>query len=304
MIAFFVYALLQVFPNEALARDYCFFQQGTYDGSCLQNSGVNKVAGGSFPSVSDAFTVNPASLPIISTPWGVEGIISNNTVTNATEGSYSLVRGFKKIGAGMATNNDKSFYSLGLSQIYENTSYSATAQSVLDQYSKGNQGALLGTAVGLPFSGALEKITVPSLGLAFKYNRFSGKWDLVWGISLNTKFISLGYSAFKDSPGVLAPEATTVAFSAGMKLPYINVDYTFTKYTVNGFTSNMRNLTGTLTIGPILISYANRNYNNVENRTIDQTMAAVQATITKKFTLGAFMGYIPNTVSLGAQLYL
>src|SRR3990167_8112631 len=53
------------------------------------------VAGGSYPSFSDTFNVNPASIPTTITPLGIEVLMATAGTSSSAQTNFALVRGVK-----------------------------------------------------------------------------------------------------------------------------------------------------------------------------------------------------------------
>lgn len=103
------------------AADVCqYFLSIPVDNGSCGNSGINTVTGGGFPTFSDAFNLNPASIPILKTPVGVEGTYSynNKDPNQSSESNVALIKGYDGFGFGMTSNSDRTFLQIASIKLF------------------------------------------------------------------------------------------------------------------------------------------------------------------------------------------
>jgi hypothetical protein len=105
-------------PEAAEARTVCDYfkdyQPEFYRRYCNggPTSGSLPNIGGALASFSDAFNLNPASIPTHPTPLGVELIATPSTTPyGGTNYNFAVIHGFQRFGAALSTNSDNTFYS-------------------------------------------------------------------------------------------------------------------------------------------------------------------------------------------------
>lgn len=199
---------------------------------CENLSKSNNV-GGSFPSLFDAFNLNPSTLPIYNTPVGFE-IYRGSDAFN-----FALLKGVKNLGLGISEKlTDMTFFSP-----IEN--YKRDLLNVGVNYSNAifDPRTNLGTSVSVWTFGDFLNITA---GLSFKFNPENQQWSDVFGLGLKSPYFSLAFSEYSE----LTPEYdngfyTTsqldryTSIQMALKLPFIYIDYSINNKTAREFNTSM-----------------------------------------------------------------
>ena len=287
---------------SASAAENCYYLLTEYSGEC-GDGGASTTSGGAFPSFSDAFNLNPASLPTFKTPFGAEAIISRTQGHSKTEVNFSATKGFKGGGIAAATNNDETFFSNNRLEAYDGITGQTILNSVSRQSATG-QSAVFGGALGIPLGKKMEKITKPALGVSFRYNRLTGNIDPVFGVSINSQVASFGYSQFTENPGKGIPTATTQIFDFGVKIPHLHVEYTLTKYSTQGYSTTANTFTASTVFGRFMGTLALKTFDNILKQSVAKYLVGAEFRFSSTLTLTYLYDYLPSVSSLGMQLFL
>src|SRR3954462_13014538 len=105
--------ILLAVPQAAFASAECDwlreFAPNVYKITCGGGREIRSSTVGS--SFSNAFNVNPAKVPNEPTPYGLETIVSYTRTDPTYFGTnFSIVKGFHKIGTGISTASNNTFY--------------------------------------------------------------------------------------------------------------------------------------------------------------------------------------------------
>jgi hypothetical protein len=181
-------------------------------------------AGGSAPLIGDTLEGNPAALPTIPTPFGIEGVFSHRSAPRGKpKFSLSTAKGFEGIGIGIGSWSDGTFgapdfanHFLGSSALGEYQAYQRDPPSVL--------GLRLGSTVVLP-QGPFPKGIRISVGGSLGFGRVSGQASPQAGVLMKFFFIGLGYSQSFERLSSSLPKATISNFSAGIPMGKFFVGY-------------------------------------------------------------------------------
>lgn len=300
-LALFTLVLTVSASPTAIAADICYLymHQGERISTC-GGSQREMVSGASFPSLSDALNVNPASLPTIHTPFGIEWIgASPNTFANSAKSNMSFIKGFTGIGAGVTSNSDRSFYSPNLAAAFFGSSPVASASGYVDS-SSANPGYNFGNAVALPIP-ALKKIGKLNVGGAIRYNRITQNWDPQGGVSLNLPLVSVGFAYSPQKGNQYIQPGKLYTFDGGFRLGILRFDYTHLIASTQGFTAYSDIYTGSLQWGSFMATGGYRTFTDPMGGKISLSMAAAQYQFSSRFVVGYYYNYLPGLQSLGVQ---
>lgn len=268
-------------------------------------------SGTSYPSLSDTFNVNPASIPITITPVGVEAIMSTKGTDSGNTINFTLVRGFEKLGIGASNNSDNTFYSYNLVQALQETPFKDSINNFVASNAVGSS-FNLGAAFA-PFKGKiLNMVSIPSFGASLRFNRATNHWDPQLGASLNASIFNVGAS-FRSSKGGMSgvvPPLTTTNFTVGTILGVLAAEYSvFYVKTSNPALRNLpvynrptHILTGSLNFSRIHGTLAYRKAYNAQGSPISLMLYAAQYELLKRLSLAVQRNYLPGATSVSAQL--
>lgn len=296
--------ILALLCLQAYAKDMCHFlrtTRGDYlDTPCTRGSQETTVAG-SFPSFADSVNLNPASIPTMRTPVGVEVIASNaNVAVAGAKYNVALIKGFRKMGAAISTDSDTTFFNHGLYQASgTSSSSSSSADAVMPSLN-------LGAALAGLLSTKQESSFLPSYGVVARYNRVRQKWGHGLGASFNSKYLTIGGSAVseKNSDSSIT---TFGAYSAGLKVHAFQADYTYLTYGKgSSFLTNAPThiVSAAIRFRGFWLEYAFKQYVDASGTTATKMLIGSQVQLGKFLALGYLYNYIPGAHSLGAQIFL
>lgn len=304
-------ALTLFLPLRALATtDLCSAFQNTvplpdwYRGVCDRASAGLAKLGGAFSTFADSFNLNPASIPTAPTPYGVEYIGSFTPGTpTAMRHNFAFIKGYQRVGAGLSTNSDDTFYSNSQRQNFQGTSYGDLLEafvpdSVAPTFNVGSAVALLPERV--------SKEVSANLGVTLKYNKYLGQVSPGGGLSLETPSFTFGASVIRESETQYAISTSYYTFTAGYKHRYFQVEYIHLKNTTSyGLVSDpIQILTMSAHYKALQGTAALRRLTNYEAVEVIQPHFAVQYQFSGHFSAAYLLNYIPGTQSIGLQVFL
>ena len=227
--------LFAISPVRALADCGWNYDRSFY--GCDTVSIANSV-GRTLPVLSDSIRFNPASLPTIPTPVGIEG-----TYSSKTEGDkkiqVSIIKGLPNFGFGFASWTENSFATPNVQRII-NTDF---APNIPGYQSGQKSGFRLGGSLGLPLGSALERVARINVGASMGQGRVTGSSSKAFGITADFSFLSMGFSQNSEVILTGMPAAQTQTLSAGITAGgfyagYSHMDFNIATYkqpTINFF---------------------------------------------------------------------
>lgn len=207
--------LIFIFGQVAFAQSQwvcdTIFKSSNY--GCDNLSGSN-TTGGSYPLLTDAFNINPASIPTTKTPVGVE-MFWDESKTN-----FALIKGNGKSGAGFSSSSTQGpFFSNANNVDISNMRTNSTTRSTYTDSSGAYAPNLnFGSALNLLSSSPLTS----NLGGQLKYVNKVNEIRPGFGWNFKTRFLNGGFSYYK-SPTIGA----LTSASLGMKLFNFIADITY-----------------------------------------------------------------------------
>lgn len=252
-------------------------------------------------SFSDSFNLNPSGLPNKPTPYGLETIGTRIRGDGGKYGGqFAVVKGFTKIGAGLSSAGNNTFYGNDIIQRYkkkpniDDFSHGETERGVLPSFN-------LGTAIG--FTGKNSK-TPTSLGISVRYNKITNKPGGGLGFSIKPGFMTFGIgAAYEDISNELDP-VRFYSGVVGMRFPFCELEYNIL-WNAGGYSLPAIHI-GTLTLltGALMPSYAVRKAYYYDGGQVLQHHWSVQYQFSKTFAGGILYNYLPGTTSLATQIFL
>lgn len=186
-----------------------------------KESGLNTVSGDALPSLSSAFNINPAAIPVRKTPLGIEMIASSSTTSySGWQHNFAVIRGFQSFGTAFSTNSDNTFYSNSLRTTATAATYGIPT-SIMSAYTI----PTLNFGVALPLLEKKLKAILPTLGISTKYNKDKQTFGYASGLSINSSRLSLGVS-YSHEPAISSlPSEYGVTFTATLNADLLLIDY-------------------------------------------------------------------------------
>lgn len=289
-----------LFAFRALALNSCYLHEVGGRGfvNRCEEPKLNATVGSSFPSFSDAFNINPASIPVIETPLGAEVIASsNNENVTGSRFNYALIRGFQSFGSALSTNSDNTFFG--------NNSPNAVNIGAFDDSVVPTVNFGLAKAI---FSEGLAGI-LPTAGLSLHYNAGRQSYGAALGAALNHPFFSLGGSFSQDPSSDSWASERKLNASLGLNLGPFHFDGVYLKSDAGGYYYNTLLGSASLkldwlvgTFGAKRFASGTGSYVRYPNQTV--MLYAIQAQFFGRVQIGYLYNYLPFAHSLGLQVML
>lgn len=311
----FLISLLLLVSHLSEASDYCVAYRNHvpipkwYDSVCTKG-GNSKNPSGTYSTISDAFRVNPASLPTHSFPYGVEWVSSYLGPPASGESlllhNFAIIKGFERIGAGASSSSEATFFSnssrIGLEGTTE-TRYVALKKSPRETLPLLN----LGTSFSLGSSKNPNGLQ-NSIGIGVRLNTETEEGGSSLGYTLSNSFLSVGVGIGSPVDNEDFVDTYYQSLSLGLKSPWINLEYliinndyadpiTYPSVKIQILAAS-RNIAGFLVTGAI------RRVRNFEGNSVDAPHLSIQRAFWGRFSLGYLYNYLPGSHSLGAQVLL
>ncbi len=304
-ISFLFFLFFPSRDSPALDGCYYYVHAGSDANTCADPSG-RSVTGASFPSFSDSFNANPASIPTIPTPYGIElvGKTLSNPFAENSQTNFALIKGFRNVGAAASTNSDRTFFSTGLGNAISGTDYEAAYNEYINSMNP-KSSFNVGSAISLAVE-KIKKVSIPSLGIGLRYNRVSNRFDYQPGLSINTQFIHLGYSVIlhtaSQEMGIESYQTKT--FNLGFRYGIASFDLTRIK-PESALYHEMTDLYSlSLQIKGLHLTAAHRRFKNILQNDVSMNLFALQAKLTSFLSAGYLLNYIPGSHSFVLQILL
>jgi len=308
-------SILLLWAFEALAADPCFY------GLCRKDPEADQsVIGGSLPSYIDSYNLNPASIPVTPTPFGLEFVESSSGAnTSKWNSNLGFVKGLRGIGAAISNVSDNSFYSYNLVQASRggaaalNAANAYAAGQAVSAVSTVRESVNFGSALALPLFG-LRKYFAPNVGLNLKLDEKTGLLNTGWGFAFDTKFVSVGLGSSGNNvpAGTIGTKTTTTSLDVAFKVPHFNADFTELFYGTSAtaiqnlppFKTPVRIYTAGLEFVGVSFTSAYRKAAGIDGQAVQDFLLSLQVQIAKHFSGTFIHNYIPgsNSLALSATL--
>jgi hypothetical protein len=301
-----VFPILGLHPVLAQADDCDFYRKflpGIYEINCTGGHKVHAASGSGSASVADSFNINPGALPTEPSPYGVEVIANRGRSDAAPLGFYfSIIKGFHKIGAGVSTASNNTFYGNDIVQRQYGTSEYAnfdppeTPKSKLPNLNVGTSFAII------PARGELK--TSLSLGLSGRYNHVTSTFGGGAGLLINSSYFTIGGGVVTERPVSFLGQINYYSATFGVKLFVVELESSWL-WNSGAITLDPVQI-GTLTVnlGHLILTAAERSLYFQREGNVFQTHYAVQVQVSKNLTLGYLYNYIAGANSMAVQIYL
>ncbi len=312
LFAFIVFVL--GISSSAYAKDVCEQYRNYaplpdwYNEYCLTEGGAK--VGGAFSSFADSFNLNPASIPTAKGPYGVEYIGTYDASSTKTfKHNFALIKGLSRIGAGLSTNGDDTFYGNNQSQTTTSTNYSSNLQDAVSSGSV-SPSFNLGAALSLLPKEIVSPVT-PKGGLTIRYNKYNGKLSPGAGLSLASRHLTFGLSLVTEGGDQYTPSTRFYTTTIGFKTSRFQVEYLYLKNESDVLSSYFYTPSQPIHIVSASLSLLNFSMSGAAKRVINFDGAiqyyfhgAIQYQFSRYFAVAGLINYIPNTQSIGIQAFL
>lgn len=247
--------------------------------------------------------MNSASIPTEESPYGIESIASFPRADDpARNYSFSLVKGFHKVGTAVSTASNMSFY--GNDIVQRSTGLSSDANITHPETASGHLTDLnIGTSIALNSAGG-PNTPPPSVGISLRYNHITNTIGWGMGISAGAGKAVFGLGFSEEQVSNTLPQILFYSALIGIKFPMAEFEYTLLMNEGGADLKPIHLLTATAVAGRFLISAAVRRLNYLYLGDLTQTHYSVQFQPDSHIAFGYLYNYLPGTNSLALQLFL
>lgn len=302
-------------PSVAHGTDPCEAYQTQvpipkwYNDTCTRNGKVRSPSGG-YTSIADAYQINPAQLPTHSFPYGLEWIQSfkkdQYTGQTSSQNQFALIKGFDRIGAGVASSNPESFFGN-----YPGIGFIGAKTQAMKYYAGIYEPASTLVSAATAFNllpPSLSKKLNLSVGLSGKFNYESGEMSPGIGLSTGMGPLSAGVSITKLAPDDFFLNTTAISYSLRLRTQLLNIEWLHIRNEseIEEYFQHSRVTTLALSrnIFGLLVTFASRQITNFEAQRVIQTHFSLQYAVLGRFSIGYLYHYLPDAHSLGFQMLL
>ncbi len=290
-------------PTSALAGSACDSYRKSaprmYELYCSGGAGAGKPAG-STSTFTESFKLNAASLPTENSPYGVEGLTTFlNSGVSAGFPTLGIVKGFHRFGAGVSTAGANTFYSNHLTQ-------RLTGPSKIQNFdeTETKKGKFSSLNMGSSFQlWAISSEASLQLGASLRYNQITNTLGGGPAIMLLSDFVTVGFGVSREQVSNTISRADFYSFLVGKRFGSLELEYNFLDADILPNLSAVHVVTANLSVNHLILIFAVRRLNYIEEGYVTQPHFAVQWLLMKHFSLGYLYNYIPGGSSIGAQMF-
>jgi hypothetical protein len=302
---FFAYLIISILAHPFLA----FAEQCGDDfnkiqcGSASGGGGVKTIqrSAGANSTFADGFKMNPGVLPTEPSGYGLETIVNSlRSDKRQIKPDFALIKGFHKIGTGISTAGQNTFYSNDLLQRAYGTPEAQTLQPL-----EKPQGKFSNLNVGVAFQipPATRRLTT-TLGLSARYNKTTNTFGGGPGLAMSLGFLTFGVGSTREKVSNYWAPAYFLTAMMSVRIFFLELEYNHLKNIGAISLDPVDIFTATLTIKGLLLTAAVRHLSYQGTGEVVQQHFAVQYLWNKHLSTGLLYNYIPGASSLALQLYL
>jgi|GEM_PF-1626358 len=295
-------------PGHVHAQQNCTVRGINESGFVNQCTDAQRVpvSGEAYPTFGDALNLNPASIPVHSTPLGVECIGSaKDSQISGANWNVALIRGFSRFGTALSTSADNTFYSSPYLQATSDASaFAVPAPLVVPTMS-------FGLATDALFKAA--SFLKPVAGAALRYNQTRGTFGYSSGVSLGLgRSLSLGGSFIHEPTGNSLPGEQSVHLMASFSTARLQADLTYALNRIlsssgntfeDGLHPSMAIVTVSANVGKLGGTLGYKRFLDSFATSVTQLwLVSASVELGKRIRLAYLYDYVPGAHSLGAQI--
>ena len=239
--------------------------------------------------LTDAFGLNPSSLPTVKTPVGVEGTYNKGKL------NFAFIKGLGKVGGGISAQDSEAPFFSNVSNIEVAQLRTAQLRRSTDTEATGAYAPNLNFASAIKILGGNNSKLASNLGLNVKYVREMQEFRPGLGWNFKTKMVNGGFSLIK-SPLV----GTTLNSNLGGKIFNTLLDFTYMK-NMEGDENRTIIASATTVLWRLNMTYAYREQNNkyLDEREANQVKDSGGRYRSQHHLFGGNMKVIQDKLSVG-----
>ncbi|MEW6056020.1 MAG: hypothetical protein AB1540_05345 [Bdellovibrionota bacterium] len=285
--------------NDPLCRYYRQYFPKLYRIACGSNPKKSKPAGAS-STFTDSFNLNAANLPTEESSYGLESLGNYlRSDTGNWSSSFALIKGFKRVGTGVSTSGNNTFYGNDISQRGMRSPTLTTLSPAEDP-----KGKFTNLNIGTSIKVINKKRFSTHLGLSGRYNNITSTVGGGAGLILSWNFFSVGFGATQEKVSNFYPRAYFISSLASVKVLLFELEYNFLENAGGPRLDPIHILTLSTSLGRFLFVAAARKLDYLQSGSLIQKHASVQILLSKHISVGYLYNYIPGANSLALQLFL
>lgn len=255
---------------------------------------------GATSTFSDGFNVTSAALPTEPTGYGVETIakmIRGNPNAGISP-DFSLIKGFHRIGTGVSTAGNGTFYGNDIVQRARSTPLITTFKP-LETPTGYVSNLNIGTSIGI----VAKKTFNVNLGLSGRYNKMTNTFGGGPGLVMSTGGFTWGGGITQEKVSNYWDKVYFLQTMVSMKFGFLELEYNYLKNMGAVALDPVHIGTLSITMGHLLLVGAARHLNYLSAGEVTQFYFSTQYLFGKAFSLGFLYNYVPGTDSLAFQIY-
>ena len=263
--------------------------------SCGDSVTIASSVGRTLPVLTDSVRFNPASIPSVLTPIGVEATYSTKTVGDH-HFQPSLIKGFPGVGFSLVSWTENDFATPNIQAIIK---------SVYNNFYSSYQGS---TGTGYRFGGSFALPFIPfahiAIGASMGKGRVPNSQSLAYGITADSGFLSLGYAQNSETLVRGLPLGVTKTISGGLSYGGFYLGLSQMKFSIAQFkTATMTYISMRMALKNFATYIAMKNDVDASLQRKNYFTGNIQYSVFQNFVLGYVYGLYPDAHSVSAQLY-
>ncbi len=286
-------AVFFLFPFSALAD--CGWNSARTFYTCNDSVSIANSVGRTLPVLADSVRFNPASIPSVLTPAGIEATYSSRSDTDH-KFQPSLLKGLPGVGFATTVWTENNFATpnvqLVLKKLYQNYLY--------EYETPRGMGYRLGGSFAVPF---IDFAHI-SIGGSFGKGRVKNSESKAFGITADSGFLSLGYAQNAETLVEGLPLGVTKTISAGLTYGGLYLGYSQMKFSIAQYQQQAMNFySARLALSRLAVYMAIKSDIDEDFNRKNYYTWNVQLGLMPSLVLGYVYGLYPKAHSLSAQLY-
>ena len=294
----------EAFAEDAMCDTYRKFFPSLYEISCHgSRSSVSRPSVGGGSSFASSFNLNSAAIPTTPSPYGLETITS--VLRQSYPGiypSFSLVKGFTRIGTGLSTASGNTFFGDDIVQRRYGTPLYSSFNPL--EPAKSN---LPNVALGTSFAVLQPQAKVGSgisLGVSLRYNHISDTLGFGLGFIYTYGLFHAGVGMSHERVSNYFDAINFLTAVVGVRLLIFDFEISQLRDDSLFQLDPIMIYSATATLGGLLLSASERSLNFYSTGTVTQEYFSAQYQISKHFTAAYLFNYVPGANSVAFQIFL
>ncbi|MBI3555787.1 MAG: hypothetical protein HY074_05960 [Deltaproteobacteria bacterium] len=296
--------LMLVLCRDVFAGDICNYYRShspeIYKAICGGRNQRTSPAG-THSAFSDSFNLNAAALPTQPSSYGLEVIGSYlRSDLAAWNPTFALIKGFHKIGTGISTSGNNTFYGNDVPQRLFGPAQLTTFKPI--EPATGHLSNLnVGTSLSLLDS---PRRLSMRLGVSARYNNTTNTVGGGPAVLMGTEHFTLGVGVTRERVSNLVASMYFGSAQVSARFLFFELEYLLLKQSGDLGLDAIHIVTCTAMLGRFTATAAMRRLNYLREGTVQQPHLALQVLLSKGISLAYLYNYIPGASSVALQYFL